>query len=95
MEDFPVLATHQSLAVVSIGPLSLLILFHAIISCEDFWQIECIDNNFRPLLTSKLQFKIKVGIIKPIVLESVVTSFENLLYTIIEKKGNHFEKYYC
>ena len=95
MGDFSVLATHQNMAVVLIGPLSLLILIHAIISCEDFWQIECIDYNFRPLLTSKLQFKIKVGIIKPAVLESVVTSFENRLDKIIEKKGNHFEKYHC
>ena len=60
MGEFPVLATHQSMAVVLIGPLSLLILIHAIISGEDFWQIKSVDNNFRPFLTSELQFKTKV-----------------------------------
>ena len=32
----PGLGYHQSMAVVSIGPLSLLILIHALISYEDF-----------------------------------------------------------
>ena len=36
MGEFSVLATHQNMAVVLIGPLSLLILIHAIISGEDF-----------------------------------------------------------
>ena len=37
----------------------------------------------------------KISIIKPTVLESAITTFENRLDKIIEKKGNHFEKYYC
>ena len=41
----------QSMAVVSIGPLFLLMLIHATISCENFQKIKCTDNNFRPLLT--------------------------------------------
>ena len=52
-------------------------------------------QQFEIIADSKAAIKNKISIIKSTVLESVVTSFENRMDKIIEKKESHFQKYYC
>ena len=96
MGEFLILAPHQSMAVVTLNPISLLILIHTIISCGDFWKINCIDTTkFETIADLKAAIQNKISIMKPTVLESVVKNFVNCSDRIIEKKGSHVEKYYC
>ena len=67
--------------------------------CNYFWCGFLTDQvcrqQFQTISDFRAAIQNKSSIIKPTVLESVVTSFENRLYKIDKKKGDHFEKYYC
>ena len=52
-------------------------------------------QRFETITGLKVAIQNKISIIKPTVLESVVTGFENHLDKMMENKGSHFEKYYC
>ena len=60
-----------------------------------FLKDQVYKQQFETIDDLKTEIQNKISIIKPTVLESVVSSFENRLDKIIEKEGSHFEKYYC
>ena len=85
MEEFSVLATHQSM--VSIVPLSFLILEHAIISCGEFGKIKCIDNNLRPFINQSSS--------NPQVFSQLSQVSKIAWIKLLERKQLILEKNYC
>ena len=57
------------------------------INLEDFWQIKCIDNYFRPLLISKLQFKTKVVLLNYQFMSQLSQVSKIVCIKLLKRKG--------
>ena len=93
MREFSVLATHQSMPMVSISLLPLPININSYdYFLQGFEKDQVHRQQFDTIVDLKAAIQNKISIIEPTVLESVVTSFENRLDKIIKKKGTHLKK---